>query len=112
MSPKLKKAFKQEMDVAKSLYQQAKYDECFHHLERAHVLGQRNYIPHVVNHFWMMKVGLRTGDMREVFGQILRILGSVCSLIGVAPIGNTGGANVSIIKPMPIPADLAQYFEK
>jgi len=27
------------------------------------------------------------------------------------PIGNTGGANVSALKPMPIPADLAEYFE-
>jgi uncharacterized protein DUF3703 len=111
MSPSLKAAFNNEMDIAKEFYHKANYRDCFHHLERAHILGQRHYVPHVVNHYWMLKVGWQKGDVREVVGQICRILGSVGSLIGVVPIGNTGGANVSIIKPMPIPADLAKYFE-
>jgi hypothetical protein len=68
-------------------------------------------VPHVINHYWMLKVGGRRRDVREVLGQILRIIGSVGSLIGRVPIGNTGGANVSAIKPMPIPPDLAHYFD-
>lgn len=31
-------------------------------------------------------------------------------LFGWIPIGNTGGADVSALKPMPVPADLAPHF--
>lgn len=112
MTPKLRAAFEQEMLQAKSLYHAANYSQCFHYLERAHILGQRFYIPHVINHYWMLKTGLRQHNIGEVFGQILRIIGSVGSLIGWIPIGNTGGSNVSPIKPMPIPADLAHFFDE
>jgi len=112
MTAKLRTAFNEEMQLAKSLYAQKQYLPCFQRLERAHILGQRHYIPHVINHYWMLKVGLRRRDLREVLGQVLRIIGSAGSLIGTIPIGNTGGANVSAIKPMPIPADLAHFFNE
>jgi len=111
MPTKLKAAFNEEMQQAKSLYAQGQYPQSFQHLERAHVLGQRHYIPHVINHYWMLKIGVRRRDLREVVGQALRIIGSAGSLIGWIPIGNTGGANVSPIKPMPIPPDLAHFFD-
>lgn len=112
MTPKLKTAFDQEMQLAKSLFKETDYSLCFHHLERAHILGQRDYIPHIASHYWMLKVGIRQQNMREIFGQILRIIGSAGSLIGVIPIGNTGGSNVSPVKPMPIPDDLAHFFDE
>lgn len=112
MTPKLRAAFEQEMQQAKSLYQAANYSQCFHYLERAHILGQRFYIPHVINHYWMLKTGFRQQNIGEVLGQVLRIIGSAGSLIGWIPIGNTGGSNVSPIKPMPIPADLAHFFDE
>lgn len=105
-------AFKKEMQEARSLYTEKRYAQCFHHLERAHVLGQRHYAAHVASHYWMLKVGWRQQDAREVLGQLLRIAGSAGSLIGWVPIGNTGGANVSPVKPMPIPPDLACYFDE
>jgi len=37
-------------------------------------------------------------------------VGGVKSWAGKIPIGNTGGANVSPIKHMPIPADLQQVI--
>lgn len=112
MTTKLAAAFNDEMQQARSLYSEGQYQQCFHHLERAHVLGQRDYIPHVINHYWMMKVGWRCRNVREVLGQVLRIVGSAGSLIGFIPIGNTGGANVSAIKAMPIPPDLARFFDE
>lgn len=111
MPANLRAAFNKEMQQARTLYAEQRYPQCFHHLERAHILGQRHYVPHVNNHYWMLKVGWRLRDAREVVGQLLRIVGSVGSLIGWIPIGNTGGANVSAIKPMPIPPDLACYFD-
>jgi len=112
MTAKLQTAFNAEMQQARSLYAQGQYLPCFRRLERAHILGQRHYIPHVINHYWMLKVGLRRRDLREILGQTLRIIGSAGSLIGWIPTGNTGGANVSPIKPMPIPADLAHFFDE
>ncbi len=112
MSPKLRAAFEGEMSLAVTLYKKADYTAAFTHLERAHILGQRHYIPHVRGHFWMLKEGFKRRDMREIVGQIIRIIGSAGSLIGKVPVGNTGGANVSPIKPMPIPADLATFFEE
>lgn len=112
MSPKLKAAFDAEMKLAKILFDRKDFSKCFYHLERAHILGQRYYIPHVINHGWMLRVGFRQRNIREIIGQLLRILGSAGSLVGWIPIGNTGGANVSPIKSMPIPSDLAQYFDE
>ena len=109
---KLHAAFNSEMELARSYFSAHDYDLCFRHLERAHILGQRSYIPHVKSHLWMLRVGIQQRNLKEIVGQCVRILGSAGSLIGVVPIGNTGGSNVSAIKPMPIPADLARYFDE
>lgn len=111
MRKELRAAYEAEMEEAKRLYRAGDYDDCLSRLERAHILGQRNYIPHVVSHYWMLKAGWRKGDRKEVVGQIVRIAGSAGSLVGAVPLGNTGRANVSPVKPMPIPDDLARYFQ-
>lgn len=112
MTPKLESAFNLEMQLAKRLFESRDYSQCFKHLERAHVLSQSYYIPHVLSHFWMLRVGLKQRDSREIFGQLLRIVGSAGSLVGWIPIGNTGGANVSPFKPMTIPDDLKKYLDE
>jgi len=111
MKSKLRTAFNQEMLLAKNMYKINDYTKCFHHLERAHILGQRNYLPHVVSHYWMYKVAVKKRDVREALGQVSRMIMSVASLIGTIPIGNTGRARISPIKPMPMPADLQAYFD-
>jgi hypothetical protein len=109
----LKQEFNREMAIAKNFYGGKAYQQCFHHLERAHILGQRSAWPHTVNHWWMLKVGFRLRDRREILGQIARILvAGIGSIIGRVPIGNTGGAKVGILTPMPIPDDLAAVFRK
>ncbi len=113
MNPILKEAFDREMNLAKELYAVADYAGAMRRLERAHVLGQRNAWPHTINHWWMLKVGLRRRDRREIFGQIPRLLGGgLVSLLGRAPIGNTGGANVGIMKEMPIEPELVEIFRR
>ncbi len=79
----------------------------FRHLERAHVLGQASTIEHTRVHLLMLKVGWKRKDWREVLGQLLRIVGaSTKTPLGIYPAGNTGGADVSAFKPMPISSDL------
>jgi hypothetical protein len=77
------------------------------HLERAHVLSQPMAMPHVRTHVAMLAYGLRRHDRREIFGQLIRLLvAAPGSWTGRYPMGNTGGARVSALLPMPIPDDL------
>jgi Protein of unknown function (DUF3703) len=84
----------------------------FAHLERAHILGQRLTSLHVRTHVAMLSVGWSRRDFREVVGQIPRIVAAALfSRIWVPP-GNTGGANVPAMRPMPIPADLRAILDR
>lgn len=81
-------------------------------LERAHVLGQRDFSAHLRVHGWMLRVGWETGDWRKVVGQLMRLaLVPLGHLVGRLPIGNTGGANVSAFAPMTIPPDLKRLLQ-
>jgi hypothetical protein len=81
--------------------------KAFAHLERAHVLGQWYVRSHLIAHSGMLRIGWRRRDLREIFGQPIRIPGGMIgSAIGRVPRGNTGGANVSAFRPLPIPPDL------
>ncbi|MEP3890666.1 MAG: DUF3703 domain-containing protein [Hellea sp.] len=113
MTPLLLKAFETEMTAMKAAHDARDLGLAFHHLERAHILGQRYFKPHIITHWWMLKIGISRRDIKEIFGQILRILAVMpANFFGWIPIGNSGGANVSALKPMPIPDDLVQYFER
>lgn len=85
----------------------------FRHLERAHVLGQASTVQHVRVHVHMLLWGWKQRSAREVLGQLLRIVGAATkTAVGWIPAGNTGGANVSPFKPMPIPQDLAKVLKR
>lgn len=112
MTPKLHKAFNTEIALSREAYHADDLDLAFHHLERAHVLGQRSFLPHLQTHVAMMWIGVRRRDGREIFGQMLRLLAvAPAAIFKRVPIGNTGGANVPALEPMPIPEDLAQFFK-
>ena len=83
----------------------------FRHLERAHVLGQASTAQHVRVHVQMFLWALRHRVFREAGGQVVRIIGAATkTALGWVPTGNTGGANVSPFKPMPIPDDLRRVL--
>ncbi len=87
--------------------------EAFRHLERAHILGQESTREHVRVHWRMLRWGLARGDAREVFGQVFRLIGAATkTFVGLVPTGNTGGANVSPLEPMPIDPELADIIRK
>lgn len=112
MNQKLKTAFDERMDLAKSFYAQGEMGKAFAALEQAHILGQAYVKPHVLVHYWMLKVGLKKGDYNEVLGQLVRLpLGIVGSLRGTIPVGNTGGANIGMFKSLPIPTELKAILD-
>jgi hypothetical protein len=84
----------------------------WHHLERAHILSQPLALPHIRTHLAMASCGFRRHDRREVAGQLLRlVLAGPGSITGRYPAGNTGGADVSPFRPMPVPEDLRAVLE-
>jgi hypothetical protein len=85
----------------------------FAHLERAHVLGQASTREHLRVHWRMLLWAWRHRELRELFGQVFRIAGAATkTFIGLVPAGNTGGANVSPVQPMPLDPELAAIIEK
>lgn len=85
----------------------------FTHLERAHVLGQESTYWHVKVHLLMLAWAIRNRSVQEAIGQVFRIAGAATkTALGLVPQGNTGGANVSPFKKMPIASDLAALIHK
>jgi hypothetical protein len=99
-------AYKQEVEQADQALRRANFEAAFRHLERAHVLAQRMTGRHTLIHWRMLVAGLRRGDLREVVGQLPRIVASTLFSRLWVPRGNTGRARVSAFKPMPVPDDL------
>lgn len=111
MSP-IANAFEYEWQLARAARQRGELDVAFQHLERAHILGQRSTLRHVRSHLGMLAIGWQRRDAREVRGQLARIIAALLFSRIWVPLGNTGGANVSPLQPMPLPADLAALFER
>ncbi len=85
----------------------------FAHLERAHVLGQASTVLHCRVHWRMLCWGIEQRRPQEVVGQALRWLAALTKTVfGLVPEGNSGGANVSPFRPMPVPADLANLIRQ
>jgi hypothetical protein len=60
----------------------------------------------------MLGYGLRRRDGREIIGQVVRVVvAAPGSWTGRYPVGNTGGADVSALRPLPIPEDLRTLLE-
>ena len=103
-------AYDEEVSMALLALQCRNFEMCFYHLERAHVLSQRMTFRHTHIHWLMLLAGLRQRDLREVAGQVPRMLASVLFSWLWVPHGNTGRARLAALKPMPVPEDLRHLF--
>lgn len=102
-----------ELSNAEIAFKLKFYQQCWRHLERAHIIGQPYPIEHSFVHWRMLMFGIRTKNAPEIFGQIPRLLfGGVKSFVGKIPLGNTGGANVPPLRRMEVPSDLLQIINK
>jgi len=110
---RLRSAFHQELAVARRAEHEGDLRRAWRHLERAHVLSQAHAGPHVRVHGRMFAFAWRRRDLRELLGQLPRLLlAAPGSWTGRAPRGNTGGADVGIFTPMAIPPDLAALLSE
>jgi hypothetical protein len=98
--------YEEELSRARAALASGNVEDCFGHLERAHVLSQRMTGRHTHVHWLMLMAGWRRRDYREVVGQVPRMLASMLFSRLWVPRGNSGRARVSAFKPMPVPDDL------
>lgn len=76
-----------------------------------HVVGQESTYWHVKAHLLMLAWACRNYRQKELLGQLFRIVGAATkTAIGLVPKGNTGGANVSPFKTMPVSAELDEII--
>jgi len=107
MNPRLREHFEKELRQSTEAERRGELASAWTFLERAHILSQAHVLPHLQVHWRMFTFAWRGRNWRELLGQVPRlILATPGSLLGRAPLGNTGGANVGIFTPMPIPEDL------
>jgi hypothetical protein len=106
MTSALRAAYTLELDAADAAAASGNVELAFHHLERAHILSQRHTLQHVRAHWLMLKLAASSGDWREALGQVSRVFAAALFSRIWVPAGNTGRADVSAMKPMPIPEDL------
>lgn len=111
MNLRLRGAYEAELLAASEAMVAGQVEAAFHHLERAHILSQRHTLEHVRVHWRMLRLGLAMSAWREVFGQSTRIVAAALFSRIWVPIGNTGRANVSALKPMPVPDELRPMLE-
>lgn len=112
-SKKITPYVRAELVLARRAREQDSVNEEFRHLENAHVLGQSSTYWHTKVHLLMLVWGLRNGSLKEVLGQMLRVIGAATkTAIGLVPEGNTGGTNVSPFRPMPLTVEHKQIIEQ
>ena len=112
MKAALRTAIAEEMLRARAAETAGHYQQAVAYLERAHILGQRYFLTHLHTHFCMLRIARRRQDALEIRGQVLRLIAVTPGYVfGWVPKGNTGGADVSALKPMPIPSDLAPFLK-
>ncbi|EMK01591.1 MULTISPECIES: DUF3703 domain-containing protein [unclassified Leptospira] len=105
--------YKKELDLSKKYEEEGNLKETWRYLERAHLIGQYYPIPHTGIHFRMLLFAIDQKDIKEIAGQLIRVsFGWLGSWLNKIPVGNTGGANVPIFQPMPIPEDLLDLLSE
>lgn len=111
MHVELSKAIDEAFARAKLALGDRRNAEALMWLECAHILTQRRPWLHARSHWLMLRAGWQLGDMREVSGQIPRIVAALLFSRIWVPIGNTGRARVSAFQPMPISEELRRLLE-
>ena len=112
MNTQRRLGFDREIALGREFIAAGDLDRAFRHLERAHVIGQTSVAAHARSHWFMLRLEIRRGRMAAAFGQAVRlVLGVIGSAIGVVPIGNTGGTDISMFKRLPIPQDLQEIID-
>lgn len=107
MSSRIQQAYKAELNYARQARYQQQWPQAWLHLERAHILGQQQFLLHMQSHWLMLKLSVEQANGSEIRGQILRLLLTpIGHLTGRLPLGNPGSSRYPVLQPLPVPEDL------
>lgn len=70
MPKRLKPFYEMELDAYKTELQKGNLQNAWHHLERAHIIGQQYPYEHSYVHWKMLQFGFKIKSSKEVIGQI------------------------------------------
>lgn len=100
-------AFYAEVKQALKARRQQQWSSAWSHLERAHILGQQQFMLHLQSHWLMLKLAVDQSDWVEIRGQVLRLLLTpIGHLTGRLPLGNPGSSRYPVLESQPVPDDL------
>ena len=106
---RLRRAYNTELNLHFAALRVGDRELAWHHLERAHILSQRYFSRHWRTHWLMLRMARQDKNQAETRGQLRRLAAVPMGWLGGwVPKGNTGGANVHPLKPMPIEGELAE----
>ena len=106
---RLRRAYDKELSLHYGALRVSDRALAWHHLERAHILSQRYFSRHWRTHWLMLRMARQDRNRTETRGQLRRLAAVPLGWLGGwVPKGNTGGANVHPLKPMPVEGDLAE----
>ena len=108
----LQSAFEAEVRLGGLALSTGDLQAAYARFERAHILGQSRTWWHVRSHIAFLRWAIAARDLHEGAGQIKRIVAAAVITWLWIPRGNTGGARVSAVESMPIPADLKALLEE
>jgi hypothetical protein len=109
---RIRPAVQAELESARRAEQLGDAPAAFECLERAHVLGQPSTRLHTTVHWLMLRWAIRQRDVRELVGQVFRIVAAATkTAFGWLPHGNTGGTHVSAFRPMPVAPELQRVID-
>jgi hypothetical protein len=107
MSSSTKQAYSLEIKQAQQARHEKLWPQAWFHLERAHILGQQNFVLHLQSHWLMLKLAADQTNWPEIRGQLLRLfLTPLGHLTGRLPLGNPGSSRYPVLQPLPVPEDL------
>lgn len=74
MPDKLRPFYRQELNAYQGCLRKGDFQNAWAHLERAHILGQPYPCEPTAVHFKMLQFGIQTRNVKEIMGQIPRLL--------------------------------------
>lgn len=109
MNQKAKRYVQILLASAEGEFNRQEVESAWKWLELAHIFSQPHAGLHTLTHWRMLRFAVRSGDSREIMGQVLRlIVAAFGSWTGKYPAGNTGRSNVSMFQEMEIPKKVAE----
>lgn len=107
MCSALIEAYWAEVNQAQQARRQQQWSDAWTSLERAHILGQSQFILHLHSHWLMLKLATEQSNWTEIRGQLLRLcLTPIGHLTGRLPLGNPGTSHYPVLSPKAVPEDL------